>query len=66
MARNKGIELSMDIDPNLPKLVLTDDTRLAQILSNLISNAVKFTETGYVRVKVFYEPNYSTIPEEEK
>jgi signal transduction histidine kinase len=47
-ARNKGIELSMDIDPNLPKLVLTDDTRFSQILTNLISNAVKFTETGYV------------------
>ncbi len=48
----KGIDFIMDIDPQLPKALILDETRIRQILFNLIGNAVKFTNEGYVKVKV--------------
>lgn len=51
-AAEKGLDLAMHIDPEVPKVVLGDGDRLAQILVNLIGNAVKFTECGGVTVKV--------------
>ena len=45
-AEEKGIELMCEIDPSLPKVVLGDRLRFCQILSNLGSNALKFTESG--------------------
>ncbi len=51
-AEEKGLELLLSIPPQLPNLVLGDPLRLRQILSNLISNAVKFTETGNILVRV--------------
>lgn len=49
-AREKNIQLVWDIDPDLPNWVLSDDTRLFQILMNLISNAIKFTDEGKVSI----------------
>jgi signal transduction histidine kinase len=49
-ANAKAISLEMEIDPSMPKTITTDPTRLRQILSNLISNAVKFTAEGGVKV----------------
>jgi PAS domain S-box-containing protein len=49
-AREKNIELDFEIDGPLPETILTDPTRLRQIVTNLVSNAVKFTERGGVRV----------------
>ncbi len=46
----KGLTINCLIDPNVPASVCGDPTRLRQILLNLISNAVKFTEKGSVRV----------------
>lgn len=51
-AQSKGIELLCDLDPALPARVSGDSTRLRQILTNLTSNAIKFTEAGEVMVRV--------------
>jgi signal transduction histidine kinase len=46
----KNLQLIVDIDPQLDTLVLVDDVRLIQILNNLLSNAMKFTERGYIKL----------------
>ena len=48
--RQKGIDLLLRIDPNVPKTFITDETRFKQILINLISNAIKFTFVGSIEV----------------
>ncbi len=50
--REKGIELAARLDPKLPAHVRGDPIRFRQILSNLISNAVKFTDEGEIVVSV--------------
>jgi len=50
-ARKKGFELSVDIAPAMPDLFRGDPHRMRQILNNLISNAIKFTERGEVRIQ---------------
>ncbi len=49
-AMEKDLELSFEAGPELPDWILADRNRLRQILLNLISNAIKFTESGGVRV----------------
>lgn len=52
----RGVDLKLEIDAQAPEVVLTDPLRLRQILSNLVSNAVKFTDRGSVRVTLTAEP----------
>ena len=52
----KGIELDSVFENSLPTMIQTDPTRLRQIILNLVSNAIKFTETGRVRVAVRFVP----------
>ena len=51
-AKSRGLELRLDLDPAVDGLVVGDATRLRQILTNLISNAIKFTEAGHVTLGV--------------
>lgn len=51
-ARRKKIQLVSDVDPNLPEHFLGDPTRLRQVLNNLVSNAIKFTDDGSVKIRV--------------
>jgi two-component system, sensor histidine kinase and response regulator len=54
-ADQKGLELTCDIRPEVPEQVVGDPTRLRQILVNLASNAIKFTERGEVALRVDVE-----------
>lgn len=51
-AQKKGLELLLDISPDLPRFIWVDDARLKQILVNLLGNAIKFTETGEIELKI--------------
>lgn len=55
LARKKGIDLIPVTDINVPKTILGDPLRIKQIITNLISNALKFTEQGYVLIRTDIE-----------
>lgn len=52
LAEQKGLELSSEIDADLPKLLMGDAGRLEQVLTNLASNAVRFTQKGKVGIRI--------------
>ena len=55
-AEAKGLHLRVQIDGPVPEHVLADRARVQQILVNLLSNALKFTEEGSIRIQASYDP----------
>ena len=53
----KGIYYSVNVDPTIPESIVLDETRLRQILFNLINNAIKFTKQGFVKINVLSNLN---------
>src|SRR5205085_4638846 len=52
VAEGKGVNFGIEIDRRVPAAIMTDSQRLDQVLKNLLSNAFKFTERGYVNLRV--------------
>lgn len=51
-AQKKGIEMLINLAPDLPRYIFIDDVRLKQIIINLLGNAVKFTNEGEIELKI--------------
>lgn len=63
-AREKGIEFKLKIDPDIYDYYLIDETKITQILGNLVNNAIKFTDIGSVKLEVKatkQTPNYDIL-----
>ena len=53
VAEEKGLSFTVELDGELPSSIDTDDMRLRQVLRNLLSNAMKFTERGRVKLRIY-------------
>ncbi|HEX2969873.1 MAG TPA: response regulator [Bacteroidales bacterium] len=51
--KEKGLDFSISIENNVPQQIISDEQRLNQILRNIMSNAVKFTEKGSIKLRIF-------------
>jgi len=51
-SKDKGIEFNMKTDANLLESYITDETKIMQVLGNIVSNAIKFTDNGSITLEV--------------
>ncbi len=61
LAVSKKIELRSSIEPHVPQQIMGDQGRFAQVLTNLVGNAIKFTNVGFVDVSLSYDKADGTI-----
>lgn len=52
LLEEKNIDFHIEVDPELPEAIVLDETRIRQILFNLVGNAIKFTQEGHVKLQV--------------
>ena len=52
LIENKGLRFIVNVDPGIPNTIIGDDFRLTQVVNNLLSNALKFTQKGYIALEV--------------
>jgi len=60
-AKSKGLDFCLDYHFPLPSMIVTDPTRLKQIIINLVGNAIKFTEFGFIRIAISMDDNQLII-----
>lgn len=58
-ANNKNLGLQVQIAENFPNYIRFSDSRLRQVLFNLVGNAIKFTETGHIKINILVEKRYN-------
>jgi CheY-like chemotaxis protein len=56
-AQDKGLSFELDVDPDIPSILYGDEIRIRQIILNLTTNAIKYTEEGTVRVSMTFDRN---------
>jgi CheY-like chemotaxis protein len=55
-ASKRGIEIGIFIETGFPQILMIDEIRMKQVIFNLVGNAIKFTNAGYVNIKVGFSP----------
>lgn len=61
-AADKGLQYYLDISPDIPRCIHGDEIRISQIMLNLINNAVKYTQKGYIKLSVSFN-RYASLLE---
>ncbi len=55
--KDKGLDFRLEVDPDLPRALSMDGLRIRQVLLNLVGNALKFTDKGYITLSVHHTPH---------